>query len=50
MGHEINRFPISQMGKFFGQCNQENLLWEQLTVDESMNFIASLKGVNGSQR
>jgi|Transcript_16268 ATP-binding cassette subfamily A (ABC1) protein 3 len=38
------------MGKFFGQCNQENLIWESLTVDESMNFVASLKGIHGERR
>lgn len=38
------------MGKFFGMCNQENLIWDSLTVDESMNFIASLKGINGQRR
>jgi len=50
MGTEINNFPLATMGKFFGQCNQENLLWETLTVDESMNFIASLKGITGERR
>ena len=37
-------------GKFFGQCNQENLIWDALTVDESMNFVASLKGIAGERR
>jgi len=50
MGHEILDFPLQAMGKFFGQCNQENLIWESLTVDESMNFIASLKGIEGERR
>ena len=50
MGHEVTRFPLESMGKFFGQCNQENLLWEWLTVDESMNFVASLKGISGERR
>ena len=50
MGTEVSQFPLAEMGKFFGQCNQENLIWESLTVDESMNFIASLKGINGERR
>ncbi len=50
MGHEVTNFPLQEEGKFFGQCNQENLLWEQLTVDESMNFVASLKGISGERR
>ena len=50
MGHDTDDFPLYELGKFFGQCNQENLIWEQLTVDESMNFIASLKGISGERR
>ena len=50
MGHEVQNFPLREMGKFFGQCNQENLIWEMLTVDESMNFVASLKGIQGERR
>jgi len=50
MGHEIRNFPLNELGKFFGQCNQENLIWESLTVDESMNFIASMKGISGERR
>lgn len=50
MGHELLDFPLKSYGKFFGQCNQENLIWESLTVNESMNLIASLKGINGENR
>ncbi len=50
MGHEISDFPLQKEGKFFGQCNQENLIWESLTVNESMNFVASLKGISGQRR
>jgi len=49
MGHEIQEFPLKEMGKFFGQCNQENLIWDSLTVNESMNFVASLKGISGER-
>lgn len=50
MGHEINTLPLREVGKFFGQCNQENLLWETLTVDESMNHVAAMKGIHGERR
>lgn len=50
MGHDISSFPLSTEGKYFGQCNQENLIWETLTVNESMNFVASLKGIAGERR
>lgn len=47
MNHDVRKLPLGTLGKFFGICNQENLLWEDLTVDESLNFVASLKGVQG---
>lgn len=50
MGTEINEFDLGQYGKFFGMCNQENSLYESLTVDESLNFMAALKGLSGEQR
>ena len=50
MNYPINDLPLSRLGKFFGICNQENLMWEDMTVDESLNLVASLKGVNGERR
>lgn len=50
MGYEVNKMPLGSHGKFFGICNQENLMWEDMTVDESLNFVASLKGVSGERR
>ena len=50
MNYPINDLPLSKLGKFFGICNQENLMWEDMTVDESLNLVASLKGVNGERR
>ena len=47
MNHGINQLPLSKQGKYFGICNQENLMWEDMTVDESLNLVASLKGVSG---
>lgn len=50
MGYQVNKMPLRSLGKFFGICNQENLMWEDMTVDESLNFVASLKGVSGERR
>lgn len=50
MSHEINQLPLSKLGKFFGICNQENLMWENMTVDESLNLVAALKGIDGERR
>ena len=50
MSHGINELPLSRLGKFFGICNQENLMWEDMTVDESLNLVASLKGIKRDLR
>ena len=50
MNYEINQIPLGKLGKYFGICNQENLMWDMMTVDESLNFVASLKGIGGSRR
>ena len=50
MNYEINEIPLGRLGKYFGICNQENLMWDMMTVDESLNFVASLKGISGSRR
>lgn len=50
MGHDIKKLSLTKYGKFFGICNQENLMWDEMTVDESLNFIAAMKGISGSRR
>ena len=47
LGHEVQGYPLKELGKFIGQCNQENLLWEKLTVNESLDYVASIKGIEG---
>lgn len=49
MNSEINQLSLETYGKYFGICNQENLMWDEMTVDESLNFVASLKGVSGPE-
>ena len=50
MGNSIDTLPLGRVGKFFGICNQENLIWDEMTVDESLNLVASLKGISGERR
>lgn len=50
MGHEVTRLPLNEVGKYFGICNQENLMWDNLTVDEALNLVAALKGVDSERR
>ena len=50
MGQGIKELDLAKFGKFFGICNQENLLWDEMTVDESLNLVASLKGISGQRR
>ena len=37
-------------GKFIGICNEGNLIWDNLTVEESLDLVANLKGVAGDER
>jgi len=50
MGHSVRDLELGKVGKFFGICNQENLIWEEMTVDESLNLVASLRGISGQRR
>jgi|Transcript_37574 ATP-binding cassette subfamily A (ABC1) protein 3 len=50
MGHEVTGLPLNKVGKYFGICNQENLIWDSLTVDEALNLVAALKGVDRDRR
>ena len=47
MGQSIKDIELGKVGKFFGICNQENLIWDEMTVDESLNLVASLRGISG---
>lgn len=48
--HDIASFPASSLGKLIGICNQGNLIWENLTVDESLDVVAGIKGLHGPRR
>ena len=37
-------------GPYIGLCPQYNTLWEQLTVDESLNLVARMKGLSDVDR
>lgn len=37
-------------GSYIGLCPQYNTLWEQLTVDESLNLVARMKGLSDIDR
>lgn len=50
MQHEVTKLPLGELGKFIGICNQENLMWDNMTVDESLNVVAALKGVGSDLR
>jgi ABC-type multidrug transport system ATPase subunit len=38
------------MGKQMAMCPQYNSIFGKLTVDESLNFIAAIKGMNEQDR
>lgn len=45
MGTEVNELDEQEVGKYIGQCNQENIMWDFLTVNESLNLMARIKGL-----
>ena len=50
MGTEVDKLDENKFGKYIGQCNQENIIWDFLTVDESLNLMARIKGLSYEQR
>jgi len=50
MGTEVNELNENELGKYMGICNQENIMWDFLTVDESLNLLARIKGLSPDQR
>ena len=50
MQYEVNELEENQLGKYIGKCNQENIMWDFLTVDESLNLMARIKGLSQQQR
>jgi len=49
MDQDLDKMPISQYGRSMGICPQFNTLWEELTVDESMRYMANIKGLSSNQ-
>ena len=50
MGTEVNEIDEDSVGMYIGQCNQDNVMWDFLTVDESLNLLARIKGLTHRQR
>ena len=50
MQYEVNELDENHLGKYIGKCNQENIMWDFLTVDESLNLMARIKGLSQQQR
>ena len=42
---EVSDLDENEVGKYIGKCNQENIMWDFLTVDESLNLMARVKGL-----
>ncbi|CDW86996.1 abc transporter family protein [Stylonychia lemnae] len=44
LGESIERFSNSRSGMNFGLVCQNNILWDNLTVDEHLRFVGNIKG------
>ena len=47
---EVSHLDENEIGKYIGKCNQENIMWDFLTVDESLNLMARVKGLTRQER
>jgi len=47
---KVEDIDVLAQGSYIGLCPQYNTLWEQLTVDESLNLIARMKGLSEEDR
>lgn len=45
-GTNIQDIDLSVDGRRMGMCPQYNAIWPQLTVDQSLDFVGRLKGLN----
>jgi ABC-type multidrug transport system ATPase subunit len=45
----IDNINMTQHGNKMGMCQQENTIWEKLTVDESLYYIGQVKGLKLSE-
>ena len=46
MNREIDEFEIETYGPKLGMVPQHNTIWDVLNVDESLDFICDVKGLN----
>ena len=50
LNSKVEEINVLKQGCYIGLCAQYNTLWDQLTVDESLNLIARMKGLNRENR
>lgn len=49
MNRQIENFDTQTEGKFLGLAAQSNVIWDTLTVDEHLRFIANIKGLSQAE-
>jgi len=49
LGSMLDRLNIVEEGIRMGMCPQHNTIWDFLDVDQSIEFIADIKGIRGEQ-
>lgn len=43
---DLQQLDIEEHGPKMGMVTQDNLIWEGLTVDESLQYVCSIKGLS----
>lgn len=49
MNRRLEDFDTQIQGKHLGLAAQSNVIWENMTVDEHLNFIARVKGLTPAE-
>jgi ABC-type multidrug transport system ATPase subunit len=47
---DIDEVSLQKHGQSFGMCPQYNAIWDQMTVEESLNLMALIKGLSPSDK
>lgn len=50
LNKRVEEIDVLKDGPYIGLCPQYNAIWEQLTVDESLNLVARMKGLSTEDR
>ena len=49
LNENLDQLDIVKYGNQMGMCPQFNTIWEKMTVDQCLSYVAEIKGVPSSE-